>query len=437
MHAHVAGAPLFKSFTSRLGHHVLVVPYSRIFDAAESTIAALRAGDSAAVEWLEEAAGALPGEAPLDVVPRVAPQSVSLNVSSHCNLACSYCYAGRGGFAGAQPSAMTWETARAAVDRLLAVADATAPITVGFLGGEPFANRPLVHRVVAYATDAARQRHLDLRFSFTTNGTLLLEEDVSLLREHRCAVTVSIDGGETIQNRQRPLAGGGGSFAALATGVGALLRSPGRARVAARATVTRHALDLEQRFDQLIALGFPEAGFSPLRQAVDLAGPLRGVDWQRYLTSCVGLARAELSRALDGRPIRFTNFAVALKQLHRGWSSPYPCGAGGGYFSVGADGDWYACHRAIGDDAYRLGRSSGLNEARRDAFLRARHVHQQEPCRSCWARYLCSGGCHQEAAERAQASCDFIRGWLEACLRAYCELSAARPAWFSEEVCHE
>ena len=109
---------------------------------------------------------------------------------------------------------------------------------------------------------------------------------------------------------------------------------------------------------------------------------------------------------------------------------PYPCGAGGGYFSVAADGTWYACHRAIGEKAYQLGSNEGLDEVRRASFLHARHVHQQPECSSCWARYLCSGGCHQEASARSDSSCGFIRGWLDFCLAAYAEMMAHRPGWF-------
>src|ERR1700733_11064078 len=97
-------------------------------------------------------------------------------------------------------------------------------------------------------------------------------------------------------------------------------------------------------------------------------------------------------------------------QIHAGASSPYACG--GGYFSVAADGDWYACHRAVGDERYRLGSASTLDENRRRLFLEARHVHAKADCRLCWARYWCSGGCQQEAQVRSVASCDFIRDWL-------------------------
>lgn len=199
--------------------------------------------------------------------------------------------------------------------------------------------------------------------------------------------------------------------------------------MAARATVTRSNLELPGRFDQILGLGFIDVGFSPVRRSGG-ADELGAEDWPRYLAACIELGRRELDGALEGGPIRFANFAVALKQLWRSSSMPYPCGAGGGYFSVATDGTWYACHRAIGDRTYALGDNQTLDEPKRAQFLRERHVHSQAECRRCWARYLCSGICHQEASARSDSSSGFIRGWLDFCLEAYCELLAGRPEWF-------
>jgi uncharacterized protein len=146
------------------------------------------------------------------------------------------------------------------------------------------------------------------------------------------------------------------------------------------------------------------------------------------------VARGEIARYRSRKQIRLTNLAVALKQIGRGASSPYPCGAGGGYFSVSANGSWYACHRAIGVKDFALGNSTGLDGQRRRDFLVQRHVHAQAPCRTCWARYLCSGACHQEASARSESACGFVRGWLEFCLSAYCELSTESVAMERDSV---
>ncbi|HTC06097.1 MAG TPA: SPASM domain-containing protein [Xanthobacteraceae bacterium] len=418
-------APMFHRFRSAGGEHVLIVPYSRVYDLIPDAAGLFDRQSQERDALVEELMLPAAGEVALADIVAPQAQSISLNVSSSCNLSCSYCYAARGGFDGAQAGPMTWQTAKAAIDALLARADPDAPITIGFLGGEPFANRVLLHTCVEYGREQSRRSGLDIRYSVTTNGTLLQAKDIALLRSCRFAVTVSIDGGAIVQDRQRPAAGktATSSFARLRQAVKPLLADPGSAQIAARATVTRSDLDLPQRFADILALGFLEVGFAPLRMDKDRGDALRDDDWPTYLEALKRVAQSEIAGFRTGNPIRLTNLAIALKQIARGASSPYPCGAGGGYFSVAADGNWYACHRAIGAPDFKMGDSSGLDEMRRNAFLAERHVHAQAECRSCWARYLCSGACHQEASKRNRSACDFIRGWLEFCLGAYCEMS--------------
>jgi uncharacterized protein len=422
-------APLYRAFEFKGQSHLLVVPYSRIFTVEPSFVEALADGEVWATEIIEDLSQPNGSEQSLDRVPLPTPQSISLNVSQKCNLGCNYCYAGQGEFAGAQTAAMSWDVARAAVDRLYALADPSVPVTIGFIGGEPFLSRALIHRVVEYAVTCGSRLGLIVRFSVTTNGTTLQAEDLEMLRTYPFAVTISIDGGQVLQDVQRPMRSGVSSFTALCKSVGPILESPGLAHVAARATVTRSNLGIVERFDDLMKIGFPEAGFSPVRSG-PLGDSLRGDDWRVYLAQMVKLASRELDAALSGGTFRFTNVAIALKQLRRGFSMPYPCGAGGGYFSVSSDGVWYACHRAIGQDSYAMGGNEGLDDSRRIEFLRARHVHSQQECSRCWARYLCSGGCHHEASARSDSSCGFIRGWLEYCLGAYCAMAEKRPQWF-------
>ena len=416
-------------FRSAAGEHLFLAAYSRLFDLPDDPGLAAEATGRDALARLAMPA---PGEQALDLVPDVAPQSISLNVSASCNLACSYCYAGQGGFGGRQPRGMDWETARQAIDALLKRADPKRTITIGFLGGEPFVARELIHRCVHHAAAIGERGGLDIRFSVTTNATLLRDEDRALLRAHRFAVTVSIDGDREAHDRQRPAQGGRGSWNAAVRRITPLLLEPGLARIAARATVTRNDLDLPRQFAALVEAGFDEIGFSPLRRSAAGNAGLEGADWRPYLASLEAVAQGELARAQRGLPIRLTNLAVALKEIARGAASPYPCGAGGGYFSVGSDGGWYACHRAIGDEAYRLGDGERLDAAARRKFLISHHVDSDTDCTTCWARYLCSGGCHHERSARTKASCDFIRSWLEYCLIAFCE---ARHVPKKEALC--
>jgi uncharacterized protein len=419
----VSTGPLWRTFHSRIGEHVLIVEGSQILDLPAEAL-------EPDLDELEPfvSYGRRLG---LERVPEVAPQGISLNVTSACNLGCAYCYADRGTFAGNQHGQMSRHTAESAVDELLANCERGAVVTVGFLGGEPFLNRALVHHIVGYASLRAAQLNQPIGFSVTTNATRLRADDYDLIRAHRFALTVSIDGDKTVHNLLRRNLLNHGSFDATIAGVAPLLSDPGSATVTARATVTSEHLRLADRYDALIVEGFTRVGFSPVRLGF---GALGDAQWPIWTQQSIALAERELRVLLGGGQTGYDNFVTALRRLHAGSASPFPCGAGGGYASVATDGRWYACHRAIGNSDYAIGdRTVAVDSRRQRAFLHSRHVDHIEPCRSCWARYLCSGGCHQEAAARTDASCTAIRDWLMFCLDAYCALSAARPEWFGDQ----
>jgi uncharacterized protein len=146
------------------------------------------------------------------------------------------------------------------------------------------------------------------------------------------------------------------------------------------------------------------------------------------MRACGAYALQEL---LAGRAFAFSNFTTALEEIHRGTHRPYPCGAGAGYLSVNATGELYACHRVVDDKRFAMGDvHNGPDQQSRRRLLTERHVHRQPECGSCWARYLCGGGCYHEVTNRGRVACDYIRGWLDFCLSAYAELSRCRPEYF-------
>jgi uncharacterized protein len=288
--ADAAAPPAWRSFRSRLGTHVLVLRGSQILDVDEATLATL--DEAALAPYLDH------GEhLGLGAVPSVAPQNLSLNVTSACNLACDYCYADRGAFGGAQVGAMSEATAEQAVDTLLAGCDRRAMATIGFLGGEPFLRRRLVHHVVSYATRRAAEVGQPVGFSVTTNGTVLNAEDLDLLRSHRFAVTVSLDGGRATHDRRRRTLIGQGSWDDAITCVRPLLAAPGAAVVTARATLTCDDLDLAGRYDALAAEGFPAIGFAPVRVGV---GALGDDHWPAWLDASIALGERELAAIRAG-----------------------------------------------------------------------------------------------------------------------------------------
>jgi len=183
--------------------------------------------------------------------------------------------------------------------------------------------------------------------------------------------------------------------------------------------------------NDLLALGAAEVGFAPVLVSPDPAHAFVKNDFVDFLVRMIECGEAAKHALLDHRPYPFSNFETGLQEISRGAHRPYPCSAGAGYGSVSADGDLYACHRAIGDPSFAIGDLvSGPDDRKRRDFLSSRHVMAQEPCNSCWARFLCGGGCHHEVLARGRPGCDFIRGWLRFLLASYAEISQRRPDYF-------
>lgn len=414
--------------------HVLLPNGSRVFEIDEEMVNALEAAlaeDSGAVPDVLARYGLTAPAFVADEPPRAfATRALSLAVSQKCNLGCTYCYADGGSF-GEAPRNMPLQVALDAVDGLLQDAKPDERYTLAFLGGEPLANRPVLRAAAIRAQSLAQSRGCKLGLSITTNGTLVTEDDAAFFDALAFAVTVSIDGFGAAHDRQRPFKDGRGSFDRIVERLRPLLAAR-RAQVTARVTVTPQNLALRETLDALLRLGFYGVGFSPMLKSPRGAGEMPAADLDRFLDEMIACGRECERRLAAGERYGFLNLLTALQEIHRGTHRPYPCGAGAGYVAASAEGALYACHRFVGEALAKMGTvADGVDSRRQSDWLAARHVHRQEPCRSCWARYLCGGGCHHEVIGRGRVACDYIRGWLQYCLQAYVRLLETRNELFS------
>jgi uncharacterized protein len=429
-------APELHLVESGIGFHALVVDASRLYDLDGAAFRALRA--AVANGEAKSALSAMGLQRPVPVIddmPPVSPpvRAVSLAVAQKCNLACGYCYAREGSFGGA-PKDMALATACASIDLLFSETAKGDRVNLAFLGGEPLVNRDVVRAATVYAAREGVRRNVGVGFSITTNGTLLNDSDAEFFEEHGFAVTVSLDGPRELHDRQRPYKGGGGSFAAVQRRLTPLLARQKRMQVSARVTVTPAHTDLPRTLAEFIGMGFFSVGFSPMLNSPTGEQEMDRDDLVRMLDGMVACGVEFERRTAAGERYPFANILNALKEIHRGTHRPYPCGAGAGYLGVSAAGELAACHRFVGDEAGALGTlAGGLDRSRQAAWLRERHVHRQEPCRSCWARYLCGGSCHHEVINRERRACEYIRGWLHYCIGAYARLALVKPVVFADD----
>ncbi|WP_249219728.1 radical SAM/SPASM domain-containing protein [Chitinophaga sp. HK235] len=368
----------------------------------------------------------------IDDVPLKSPDvhALSLAIAQKCNMGCTYCYADQGDFGGPAKN-MQLETALQSIDLLLKDRVAGDKVQVTFLGGEPLINRRSLREATVYAAEAAARKNVQVGFSLTTNGTLLKPDDALFFEEHGFAVTVSLDGIGEQHDKQRPMKNGAGTYEQIIERIQPLLALQKRMQVSARVTVTPAQHQLTDMLMAFVNMGFHSVGFSPLLRSSNGRDEMTGKDLEKMLEEMIACGLLFEQHIIQNKRFPFLNMVNALKEIAKGTHRPYPCGAGAGYMGVSADGGLFACHRFVNEEAGSMGNiHDGIDAALQNNWLASRHVHQQSPCNSCWAKYLCGGGCHHEVLEKGRHACNYIRGWLHYTIQAHERISRMAPQWY-------
>ena len=391
---------------------------------------------------VDAAANAAPVAAPPR--KRVPLTTLVVNVTSKCNLSCTYCYEyGEDKIteASTKPRFMDELTARQSVDFMFAESGDQKVVHLTFFGGETLLNFKVLKSALAYARERGEVLGKAVDVSLTTNGTLLRAEIIDWLVENDVGVTVSMDGAKEQQDRYRVFNNGMGSYDTVAPNVKALLARKPRRPVGARVTLTKQNLDVVSIYRHLAEeMGFYEVGFAPVTTSWQRDYAIQDEGFFAMLEQFKFLAHEYLEHALAGKRHRFSNVRDTLEEIHKGLSKSHPCGAGMGLMGVATDGDVALCHRFAGSDSHKLGSvTSGVDRAVQDDYLARHHIENKTDCSTCWARPLCAGGCYHEAHTRYGDTehanlhyCEWIRSWTNTCLEVYATIAERRPEFLQQ-----
>lgn len=353
-------------------------------------------------------------------------KSMCLDVAHDCNLACKYCFASTGNFGGT-PCLMTPKTGKAAIDFLLDASRDRRFLDVDFFGGEPLLAFDTVKTVLNHARDEGAKRGKEFRFTLTTNCTLLTEEKASYLDDNGVSLILSLDGRPETHNRMRPFRGGLPSHEiAVKNALAAAKSRSGGGYCIVRGTYTKANLDFDEDVRYLYDKGFRHISLEP---AVGEKGDLWAVtrrDLSQAREAYAGLVDFWADRAAMGDPFEFYHFELGLEHGLCRERRVTGCGAGYEYIAVTPEGHIYPCHQLVGQSEYLMG---DIREGIRRKDLVEKFCGSRVPfkpdCVSCWARYLCGGGCHARAISASgdllkpdPTSCEIMKSRLEYALLA-------------------
>jgi len=309
-------------------------------------------------------------------------------ITEDCNHRCDYCFVkGKNGL-----RAMTQDVARASVDFLLQSSRNMTWIQVLFFGGEPLLEFELIEYITRYGKERGRQTGKDVRFSLTTNGTLMNEGMAGFLAEHGISYLLSIDGCKRTHDAHRHMLGGASSYDEVMSRLPMMKRYQpwiGTRITVHPDTVTSLRSDVEHLFDR---------GVNQF-----IIGPASGIDWpddalneyeaQMHMVT-------DLYKALKARnaPFRMTLYERDIEKVAGPAEGAWGCGAGRGRICISVDGGLYPCAKVLGVDAlqdtHKLGDVwQGVTNlrARRD-YLNT-HPSVRPQCMRCKHADECTGGC--------------------------------------------
>jgi uncharacterized protein len=126
-------------------------------------------------------------------------------LTHRCNHGCQYCHSSIVGMDRFDTD-MSIEVAERGVD--IAFQTTANGLTIEFQGGEPLANWKVLQHIVAYAKQKNLVANKVLSFSLVTNLSLMDDEKLDYLLEHRVQLCTSLDGPADLHNQVRVFKGG-------------------------------------------------------------------------------------------------------------------------------------------------------------------------------------------------------------------------------------
>ena len=362
---------------------------------------------------------------------------LELMVTHACNLGCRYCYGfdgpenwkGSPHLYGAGTSGMSLETACRGVDFLFQASGAQKELSLIFFGGEPLLEIELIENLLPYVRDKEKEQDKKVSLSLSTNGLLLTEKVVPFLVKNHIGCQVSIDGPKDLQDANRCLPDGGGSYDLILPGIRRLIAAR-NGKVPARVTLAHGSVAMPEILEHLLSLGFDSVHMEPA------VGTLPGIsvtreDLAEIKNQIETLALFLVKSLKNDRYFNFSNLVKYIRQTRviRERSAHY-CGAGRTYLALSQDGAFYPCHRFVGLDKYRMGDLDAGFDLTLQQKMVDLTVDDRPVCRECWARYLCGGGCWKHAVDRNGGlevpdndfSCEIIRHEIECAMAVNSEL---------------
>lgn len=358
-------------------------------------------------------------------------KSLCLHVAHDCNLRCRYCFAGTGEFEG-ERMLMGEQTAKQAIDFLIANSRNRRHLELDFFGGEPLMNFDVVKKTVEYGRERAKQAGKEINFTLTTNGINLNDEIIDYINENIFNIVISIDGRREVHDFMRSTVNGKPSYDLILDKAKKLI-SKRKGEYYIRGTFTANNLDFASDVLALYNAGFKNISIEPVVLDENEPYALTKEHLPKIFEEYERLSEMIIADKLAGGDLNFFHFSVdfshgpCLKRRIKG------CGAGFEYVAVAPNGDIYPCHQFVGNSEFIMGNVAepyNFDREMQKSFMKCNILTKQK-CIDCFAKYYCSGGCAANANKYNgsiyiphEMTCELLKKRIECAMGIYAKTRA-------------
>ena len=321
-------------------------------------------------------------------------KAVCLNIIHGCNLRCKYCFADEGEYHG-HKGVMDIETAKKAIDYVVKRSGPRRNIEIDLFGGEPTLIMDTIKEIIAYARENEKKWNKNIRFTMTTNATLLNDEMMDYMDKEMGNIILSLDGRQEVNDNVRIKVDGSGSYDDILPNIKKMVAKRNKDKMFyVRGTFTRANTDFYEDVMAMANEGFREISIEPVVLPDEHPLSLREEDLPTIFENYDKLYDEMARRKREGDEFRFYHFNVDLNGGPCVYKRISGCGAGFEYVAITPQGEVYPCHQFVGKEEYKLGTidDDSYDKDLAKKFKMA-HIYNKPKCRDCWARFYCSGGC--------------------------------------------
>lgn len=298
---------------------------------------------------------------------------LSIWVTNNCNMKCDYCY---------EKNKSNLNMDASYINSIIDFIDKVYPqsdspnLFVKFFGGEPLLNFTFIKEFIKIM-DNSKGKYGIVRYSMTTNGTLLTHEIIDYLKMHQIECSISIDGYPDIHNLQRKMKNGNDSWHYIENHLEYALNT--MKSLIARITYSSVAVHgLYDSVQFLVRRGFKNISLFPdfFDENWD-AQSLESLKQQFFKIK-------EYDKNTDGVNISTGNYADNLSKGYVG------CGGGYNTYSISVNGDVYPCTYAVDYPQFKLGSIFDI-----DNYKVVKHITENDKrsdCKGCRYFYICQSG---------------------------------------------